>query len=331
MSQAAPFGYHKSVNKTVMTRQFSPWLIVLAALLWGSDLLLRARVVQAGWSAADIVLAEHLILTVIFIGPLCSGWRRLAALTRRQWAALVFVGVGGSALGTWLYTMAFTLDFSRALTVVLLQKTQPVFALLLAATVLKERRSRAFWGWCVLALSGACLLVVADKDFGPQLLSRVRLEQALLAVGASAVWGAATVVGRPLSVLLPPTLLSGARFALALPVLGFLALFAAVPPAGARTPQIAGLLLLIALVPGLLGMGLYYRGLRVTTASVATLAELCYPLTSLLIGVIVLHAPMTWGQWSGLALLLTSVLALSRKPELVETEREAHALSPAHS
>lgn len=300
-------------------------------MLWGSDLLLRARVVSAGWSASYIVLAEHLILTAIFVVPLWLGRRQLALLTRRQWAALVFVGVGGSALGTWLYTMAFTLDFSRALTVVLLQKTQPVFALLLAASVLKEHRSPLFWGWCVMALLGAALLVVGDKDFGPHLLSRIRMEQALLAIGASALWGAATVVGRPLSVLLPPSLLSGARFALALPVLALLALFAVPPPIAARTPEIGGLLILVALIPGLLGMNLYYRGLRGTTASVATLAELCYPLTSLLIGVAVLHTPMTGGQWAGLVLLLAAVLALGRTPELVVTEKNTHELSPAIS
>ena len=171
------------------------------------------------------------------------GWRRLAALTARQWAALVFLGMGGSALATWLYTTAFTLDYSRALTVVLLQKTQPVFALLLAGVVLARTAGHPFWGWCALALLGAGLLVVADKDFGPHVLGRVRLEQALLAVGASALWGAATVAGRPLSVILPPMLLSGARFALALPVLAFWHCFLRPPPLTARTPEIGGLLL----------------------------------------------------------------------------------------
>jgi len=287
-------------------------------MLWGSDLLLRVKVVQSGWSAADIVLTEHLILTASLAVPLALGWRRLAALTGRQWIALAFVGIGGSAVATWLYTTAFTLDFSRALTVALLQKTQPIFALLLAGIVLGERRSKGFWFWCLLALLGSILLVVTDKDFGMHLMGRVRLQQALLALLASAIWGAATVAGRPLSVILPPMLLSGARFALALPVLALLAWHSPPPPPEARTPDIYAMLLLIALVPGLLGISLYYRGLRGTTASVATLAELCYPLTSLLIGVFVLHAPMTVGQWVGVALLLAAVVALGRKPEAVE-------------
>ena len=299
------------------SQSFSPWLVALAAMLWGSDLLFRARIVQAGWPAADIVWTEHLILTTVFAIPLVLGRRRLAELTGRQWAALAFLGMGGSALATWLYTTAFTLDYSRALTVVLLQKTQPVFALLLAGLVLRERRTDTFWGWCGLAILGTGLLVVMDKDFSLRGLGTVHLKQVLLALGASAIWGAATVVGRPLSVRLSPSLLSGARFALALPLLTLLALFSPIPPSSARTLEIGGLLLLVALVPGLLGMWLYYQGLRGTTASVATLAELCYPLTSLLIGVAVLHTPMMPGQWVGLALLLTAVLGLGRSPDAV--------------
>ncbi len=304
------------------SRSLSPLLIALAAMLWGSDLLLRTRVVQAGWSPSYIVLAEHLLLTAAFLVPLWRGRRLLASLSRRQWAALCFVGVGGSALATWLYTTAFSLDYSRALTVALLQKTQPIFALLLAGVVLGERRSPGFWAWCGLALSGACLLVVGDKDFGPHLLGRVRLEQAGLAIGASALWGAATVAGRPLSVLLPPSLLAGVRFALALPVLALLSLLSAPPTIAARTPEIAGLLCLIALLPGVLGMGLYYWGLRGTTASAATLAELCYPLTALLIGVFVQHAPLMPGQWLGLALLLAAVLGLGQKPGVAVSPQE---------
>ncbi len=310
-------------------RLLPPLLVAVAAMLWGSDLLLRARVAQAGWPAADIVLTEHLLLTLALAVPLWRGRGLLARLSRREWGLLAFVGVGGSALATWMYTEAFTLDPPRALTVVLLQKTQPIFALVLAGWVLRERRATLFWAWCALALTGALMLVVADPDFHRGLLSRVRVEQALLALAASGLWGAATVAGRPLSVRLPPTLLAGARFALALPVLALFALFSPPPPPVGRTPEILGTVALIALVPGLLGMSLYYYGLRGTSASAATLAELCYPLTSLLIGVAVLHTPTTQGQWAGLALLVLAVVGVSRRPGVAVARPEPQNLSAA--
>lgn len=315
------------------SRSLSPLLIALAAMLWGSDLLLRSQVVKAGWSPSYIVLTEHLLLTAAFLVPLWRGRHLLARLSQGEWAALVFVGVGGSAIATWLYTTAFSLDYSRALTVVLLQKTQPIFALMLAGAVLGERRSGLFWLWAALALFGACLLVVKDHDFdaNSHLQAGFGLNQGLLALGASFLWGAATVAGRPLAVKLPPSLLAGVRFALALPVLALLALWSAPPPASARTPEIAGLLCAIAFLPGLLGMSLYYKGLRGTTASVATLVELCYPLTSLLVGLFVLHTTMTSGQWLGLVLLFAAVLGLGRWPGVIVSERNGHEFSSAVS
>lgn len=295
------------------SRLYSPFLIALAAMLWGSDLLLRPNALSAGWSPAWLVLGEHLILTLLFLPILWSERQKLSALTKTQWAALLFVAWGGSAAATWLYTKAFTLDFSHALTVVLLQKTQPLVAILLAGLVLKERRQPLFWAWGAAAFAGAYLLIGFQT---PPSLSDIHAEQALLALGASALWGAATVAGRSLSASLSPGGLAGARFALAVPMLLLLTL---VPNGAAAAPTrsihfAAIFLVLIVLLPDLLGMTLYYFGLRGTPASAATLAELCYPLTALAIGIFVQHTPVTLSQGIGLVLLLLAVIGLGRKP-----------------
>ena len=297
------------------SRLLSPFLITLAAMLWGSDLLLRPGALSAGWSPAWVVLGEHLALCVLLAPTLWRERRQLKTLTKPQWGALAFVGVGGSAVATWLYTKAFTLDFSQALTVVLLQKTQPLVALLLAGWLLRERRAPLFWAWCAAALGGAYLLIGFQK---PPSLTDIHTEQALLALGAAALWGAATVAGRSLTASLSPGLLAGARFSLAVPVLALLTWV----PTGMQGPptqsaSYAGLFLLaIVLLPDLAGMGLYYLGLRGTSASVATLAELCYPLTSLLIGLFVQHTLVLPAQWLGLGLLLTAVFGLTRQPSV---------------
>ena len=297
------------------SRLYSPFLIALAAMLWGSDLLLRPNALSAGWSPARLVLGEHLILTLLFLPILWRERQKLAVLTKPQWGALLFVAWGGSAVATWLYTKAFTLDFSHALTVVLLQKTQPIVAILLAGLVLKERRQPLFWAWCLAAFAGAYLLIGFKAS--PS-LSDIHAEQAFLALGASALWGAATVAGRSLSASLSPGGLAGARFALAVPVLLLLTLVPnGMPSAPTHSVHFAAIfLLLIVLLPDLAGMVLYYFGLRGTPASVATLAELCYPLTALAIGVFVQHTTVTASEWLGLALLIFAVMGLSRKPSV---------------
>jgi DME family drug/metabolite transporter len=290
-----------------------PLLIALAAMLWGGDLLLRPLALSDGWSPASVVLGEHLLLTATFGMILARGWKTFRSLTRNQWAALLFVSWGGSALATWLYTEAFTLG--SPLTAILLQKTQPVFALIGAWGLLGERRQIGFWGWCVLALAGAWLLTGITRV--PS-LTDVHTQQAFCALGAAALWGGATVAGRVLTPVLSPALLSGARFAVAVPLLALLTRLPTVhASAPTHGPSYALLfLLLIVLLPDLLGMRLYYAGLRGTPASVATLAELCYPLTALLIGVFVQHAMLTPWQWTGFMLLFLAVLGLSLAPQV---------------
>ena len=316
-------GYHTLV---MPSRLLSPFLIALAAMLWGGDLLLRPAALSAGWSPARVVLGEHLALCTLFAPVLWRERRQLAKLEPRQWGSLLFVGWGGSALATWLYTKAFTLDFSHALTVVLLQKTQPLVAIALAGWLLGERRTWLFWGWGAAAIAGAYLLIGFQA---PPSLTDIHTEQALFALGAAALWGAATVAGRSLTAALSPSLLAGARFALAVPALALLTLVpTGLPPVPTHSASYAGLfLLLIVLLPDLAGMGLYYLGLRGTSASVATLAELCYPMTSLLLGLFVQHTPVLLGQWLGLVLLLVAVAGLGRRPGVTAPKGQAPEFS----
>ena len=71
------------------------------------------------------------------------------------------------------------------------------------------------------------------------------------------------------------------------------------------------LLAALALVPGLLALLLYYRGLSRTPASKATLAELAFPLTAALVGVVVLGGRLEVSQWLGFAVVLVAVTGMA--------------------
>ncbi len=70
-------------------------------------------------------------------------------------------------------------------------------------------------------------------------------------------------------------------------------------------------LVLLALIPGLAAMILYYTGLRTTPASAATLAELAFPVTAVVIGRFVFDDALTLTQWVGLALLTGTIVTMS--------------------
>jgi drug/metabolite transporter (DMT)-like permease len=66
----------------------------------------------------------------------------------------------------------------------------------------------------------------------------------------------------------------------------------------------------MALVPGLAALLIYYRGLRNTRASLAAVAELCFPATAALLNWIVLGAGVSFIQVAGFAWLWWAILAM---------------------
>ena len=76
--------------------------------------------------------------------------------SRAYWLAILFIAWGGSALASLLFTAGFT--YGNPNVVLILQKVQPVFTVLLAAWILRERMVKAFWMMLVVVLIGAYLL-----------------------------------------------------------------------------------------------------------------------------------------------------------------------------
>ena len=73
----------------------------------------------------------------------------------------------------------------------------------------------------------------------------------------------------------------------------------------------AGLaLVLLALVPGLLSLLVYYRGLRATPAAAATLGELAFPFTALFLDYLAFGSTLSPSQWVGLGLLVTTITTM---------------------
>lgn len=291
-----------------MNSQGYPLLwVVLGASLWGTDTVLR-RPITAYWSSPQIVFLEHLILTAVLAGAVWRSraqWRRLG---RKQWAALLGVAWGGSALATMCFTEAIRAGNPSA--AVLLQKSQPLFAALLARGLLREPLGAAYWKRLGPALCGAYLISFGDRPLAP-FAGQAALGPALLAVAAAALWGGSTVLGRFLLGALSFQAMTALRITLALPPLALLALLQAKAPAVPASPGPWLSLLGLALVPGLLALLAYYRGLKRSRASLAAIAELAFPATAALLNWLVLDVRIAWLQAAGFALLCAVILSLN--------------------
>jgi len=262
--------------------RFSVVLVALAATMWASDTYFRAQLI-GHLKPVQIVVIEDALVSLFLLAFLLRGIPELRRLDKRGWLAIGLIAIGPQAIATLLFTKSFS--YGHFAETFVLQQTQPLIAILLAWIVLGERRRPWFWPTAALAIVGVYLVVFAQDLTAPfSDLQHGRLEAGLYALGAAALWASGTVLGRFVLGTLSFQTTTALRFTIALPVLVVVVLtqsgiagFAQYRP-GDVVPFLG-----IALIPGLLALLLYYRALASTPATLATVAEMAYPVAATII------------------------------------------------
>jgi drug/metabolite transporter (DMT)-like permease len=290
-------------------------LICVSAALWGLDgVVLTPRL--ANLQVPFVVFLLHAIPFALMQPFLWRSYRRLRAMPARGWLALALVAFTGGMLGTLAIVKAlFLVNFNQLSVVVLLQKLQPIFALALAAILLGERVSARFLAAAVVALGGAYLLTFGLS--APNTAADgISLKAALLAIVAAAAFGAATVLGKMLLSSLDFKDATFARYGMtsAMTFL-YLGIRGIGVPFTTVTEANWVMILIISLTTGSGALFLYYYGLTRVRASVATICELCLPLSAVLFDYLVNDSVLGPWQWVGGALLVGAILRISITPD----------------
>ncbi len=298
--------------------------IMLACLTWAVDTLIRYPLLGAGYSTLQIVFLEHIILFLLTLPLLIRHRAEFRHLSRLGLVSLMFVGGIGSAVGTLAFTQAFL--YLNPTVVILLQKLQPLVAIVCAFWLLKEQIHRHFV-YCALAiLSGSIIMIFPD-------VSRLTFENLhyseqshdiLLGYGYTLLavfsWGMATVCGKYLSRsgMSANAIMSG-RFTTGLLVLTAMAL---VNQEQISTISVSdlGSLIMMAVLSGLAGMWLYYQGLTRIPAQVATMAEMTFPVFAVFINWWILDMSLNEYQIIGAFLLMAGNVEIRRH----ESARQSH-------
>jgi drug/metabolite transporter (DMT)-like permease len=314
-------------------------LVGIAAALWAFDAYFRPGLTTQ-LSPGQIVLVEDLLISLCLLPVLLFNIAELRRLSGRRWLALAAIAIGPQAVATVLFTKAIGYSFANPAApnfdvlheVYLLYLLQPVFGVLFARVFLGERRKATFWPLAGIALVGVYLIVFAENPAAPWQIRRPELTAGLLVLGAVIMWAGGTVLGRYTleDVSFPVT--TGMRFLLALPVLFVIAFLdkGGAIFSGYSVSQVPSFLGIV-IVPGLLAMLLYYLALSRTPASLATIAELGYPLALFLIfslpPPVGQGAPLHAVELLGAVLLVTGVVALNfmKTRNIVEVPRERMA------
>ncbi len=293
-------------------KKYSLLLIFIAAILWASDAPFRVGLTES-LSSSTIVFLEHIIALLIVTPLLPSVWREVRILQLTDWLAILFIGIGGSAVALFLFTESFA--YMNPSVVILLQKLQPLIAIGLATVVLKEVLTRHFWVWTGVALAAAYVIsfptlvpqLYVGEQFNPSLIG------AALALAAAFLWGASTVFGRYVLKTVGFKTMTYLRF-----LVGsiFLLLLTVKQGTLAEIPTMTRhdwfFMLIIAFTSGAVALYIYYRGLSGASASTATIAELGFPVGAVVVNYFFLDATLSLVQILAVAVLLFAVLRLNR-------------------
>lgn len=299
-----------SENKAI--KKLAPLFVIIGASLWGVDgVVLRPSLftlpVPLVVFVESIIVA--LLLTPLFINKIST----LKQLKRNDWMAFIGVAVFGGALGTMAITRAlFYVNFVNLSIVILIQKLQPVFAILFALILLREKPPKAFYAWAGLAIIGTYLLTfgwnLPNYDTGDKTTIA-----ALFALVAALSFAASTVFSKRALRHIDSRMGTYLRFTLTATLMMIIVLsMGQMDSISDITTHQMIIFLIIAFTSGGAAIFLYYYGLKEISASVSTICELAFPFTAIVLEYLLRGNIMNWLQWFGALLLIASIARVSR-------------------
>jgi drug/metabolite transporter (DMT)-like permease len=305
----------------------NPLLIQAPGFSWGTtNYLAMPR------ASAFVSLIEH-FFGMLILAPIIlirRGYKQifqtLKEFDKKDWFALSYVAIGGSALGLFFFLIA--LGMGNPTVAILLQKTQPLITLAFAAVILKEKPTWQYYIALSISLIGVFLIIFEELVVSGQPFNWVGLMAILCSLAAATMWGGSTVFGRRLTekldywdlTLLRYTggfffllIFNGALLTYNNTYFEFLLTGIEVFPNVSNWvwPVLGCLAYAAVLTGGVLPLALYYFGLKRSKATIAGLAELAFPLLAIFVNYFFLGYALSVMQIIGAGILLVTVSMLS--------------------
>lgn len=295
---------------------FSFLWIIFAGIAWGLDGLLRSQI--TGVSPLTIVTVEHAIGFAI-LAVIGMNHFRFPKLSTKAWFALLGVALFSGLIGTYAFTWAMAnVHYSSFGVLFLLLKLQPLFAILAALIFLGERPKKSFYPLAVLAIISAYFLSFGKSGLSLPALGDDTTRAVLAGLIAALCWGSATVFSKYLSgqgykARTMTAFRLGMVAILGVIAIGIFSVFG-IENSSTFLPSTLYLLPLIALLSGVLGTTMYYRGIKHTHATQASIFELAFPITGFIIDIFVQHkTPDTLQIAGGIFLVIVMIFVARTK------------------
>ena len=285
--------------------------ISIAAALWGVDGIVLTPNLH-NLNVAFVVFILHILAFLIMNTFLFREYRELKRFDRSDVITFFLIALLGGALGTMSMVHAlFLVNFEKLTIVILLQKLQPIFAIALAVIFLKERMKRYYFFWASIAIIAGYFLTFGlsapNFDTGDN-----TLKAALFSLLAAFAFGSSTVLSKKILGKYSFQTATFFRY-------GFtsLIMLIIVLSAGSYvqyqdiTNENWLIFLIIAVTTGSGAIFLYYYGLKKVRAVIATICELFFPVTAIILDYLINDQKLSWVQWVGAVILLLAIINLN--------------------
>jgi len=302
--------------------RLAPFFVILAASLWAVDGIVL-RPILYNLPVTLVVFVESVIVALLLTPIMAKHFGKLKDLTHRDWLAFLGVALFGGAIGTMAITKAlFYVNYVNLSIVILIQKLQPVFALVLAGILLKEKLTKKFFFWAGFAIIGAYFMT-----FGlhlPELKAGDKtVLAAIFALIAAISFSSSTVLSKRALRNVGFELGTYLRFTLTTIIMLIIVLTSGtITEISEISSHQLFIFLLIAFTTGGTAIFLYYYGLKRISASVATICELAFPLTAVMLEYFLRGNIMGPVQWAGAFLLLFSIVGVTNLSSIMTKAKD---------
>ncbi len=316
--------------------KFLPIIAILGAtLIWASDIILRTELFKI--PAIVVVFLEHFLGLIAFLFIYKNYLKELLNLTKTQKLAMLWTGVFAGMLAGLFYTSGLILVFFASFSiVVLMQQLQPIWGIIAARVVLKEKITPLFICLAILAMIGAYLITF--ENLVPVITSGNKTPlAAFFGLMAGIFWGANTAVSKYNLKAISFQAVSVARYGVAAIASLFLIILSVIFNSifnikltgfwgdfGSKFVEVKNIsqiynlnniqwtnLILIVIFVGVISISMYYWGLKKVPSKVATICELGWPMWALLLDIFYFHKTFTTTQILGMIILVGSVFVIS--------------------
>ena len=302
--------------------RLAPFFVILAASLWAVDGIVLIPILY-NLPVTLVVFVESVIVALLLTPIMAKHFGKLKDLTHRDWLAFLGVALFGGAIGTMAITKAlFYVNYVNLSIVILIQKLQPVFALVLAGILLKEKLTKKFFFWAGFAIIGAYFMT-----FGLNLPELKTGDKTVLAVIfaliAAISFSSSTVLSKRALRNVGFELGTYLRFTLTTIIMLIIVLTSGtITEISEISSHQLFIFLLIAFTTGGTAIFLYYYGLKRISASVATICELAFPLTAVMLEYFLRGNIMGPVQWAGAFLLLFSIVRVTNLSSIMTKAKD---------